>query len=325
MSAKGINTRLSLSLFLLILVTVGSLGAYLLWRTHEHTIAILTDSLTLQAVAARQLVQADLPHPDRHDRLQQALATLSRQTQLRLTLVDAQGKVVADSWEEPATLDNHANRPEIGGALEGHAAHSIRYSDTLRQNMLYAAVPVLDNERTVGVIRVAGTLASVEGTFQQLRSVMVGALLLTSLLAVLVGMRLARQFTAPIEEITAVAREITRGNWDKRAHIRTGDEVEVLAHTLNQLTSSLDDKVREMAAETHKLELILEHMDNAVLLFDHYGRLTAANRRGRELFQLHAALLGQHNLQVIGNGTLDRALHASLHAGENQTDRKSVV
>lgn len=89
----------------------------------------------------------------------------------------------------------------------------------LARSLLYVAVPVLQDGRTIGIVRIAGTLASIEATFQQLQTVMLWALLLTSLLAVLVGMRLAKQFTGPIEEITAVAREIAGGNWEKRAHI----------------------------------------------------------------------------------------------------------
>ena len=51
-----------------------------------------------------------------------------------------------------------------------------------------------------------------------------------------------------------------------------------------------------MAAEKHKLELILEHMENAVLLLDRYGRITSINRQGRELFNLQHTLLGQTQL-----------------------------
>nr|WP_320146447.1 ATP-binding protein [uncultured Anaeromusa sp.] len=319
MSIKGINTRLSLALLLLILVTVGSLGGYLLWRTHDHTLQLLTNSLTLQALTTRQYVEKDLPIPAQYPKLQDEAQRLSAATGLRITLVLANGTVIADSWERPETLDNHSNRPEVSGALEGHPAQTSRYSDTLHENLLYVAVPVLQDGRTIGVVRIAGTLASIEATFQQLQTVMLWALLLTSLLAVLVGIRLAKQFTAPIEEITAVAREIAGGNWEKRAHIRTGDEVEVLAHTLNQLTSHLDDKVKEMAAEKHKLELILEHMENAVLLLDRYGRITSINRQGRELFNLQHTLLGQHNLQVIGNGSLEQGIQNVLRLQEPQS------
>lgn len=107
--------------------------------------------------------------------------------------------------------------------------------------LLYVADTCLQDGRTIGVVRIAGTLASIEATFQQLQTVMLWALLLTSILAVLVGMRLAKQFTAPLRKLP-LSPEKSPEKWEKRAHIRTGDEVEVLAHTLNQLTSHLDDK-----------------------------------------------------------------------------------
>ena len=139
MSIKGINTRLSLALLLLILVTVGSLGGYLLWRTHDHTLQLLTNSLTLQALTTRQYVEKDLPIPAQYPKLQDEAQRLSAATGLRITLVLANGTVIADSWERPETLDNHSNRPEVSGALEGHPAQTSRYSDTLHENLLYVA------------------------------------------------------------------------------------------------------------------------------------------------------------------------------------------
>ena len=97
MSIKGINTRLSLALLLLILVTVGSLGGYLLWRTHDHTVQLLTNSLTLQALTTRQYVEKDLSSPAHYPKLQDEVQRLSAETSLRITLVLANGKVVADS------------------------------------------------------------------------------------------------------------------------------------------------------------------------------------------------------------------------------------
>ncbi|MHC1746621.1 MAG: sensor histidine kinase [Negativicutes bacterium] len=73
-----------------------------------------------------------------------------------------------------------------------------------------------------------------------------------------------------------------------------------------------------MKAETNKLELILSHMDNAVILMDRYGRVTAANKMARDSFGITSEMLGQHNLQVIGNSYLDRAVREAITAS---TDR----
>lgn len=136
---------------------------------------------------------------------------------------------------------------------------------------------------------------------------------MASLLAVLMSIRLARKYTAPLEEITAVAQQIAHGQFDKRLHIRTGDEIELLAHTLNNLASNLDDKVNVIVAEKSKLELILLHTNSCVLLLDRYGQVTSANKAAIETFSIKPAMFGLHNIQVIGNSHFDKAVHEVIN------------
>ena len=74
----------------------------------------------------------------------------------RVTLIAADGVVLGDSEAEPATMENHAGRPEVAPALAGDAAgSSMRHSATVDQDLLYVAVPIRDGGRIVGVARVA--------------------------------------------------------------------------------------------------------------------------------------------------------------------------
>ncbi len=62
----------------------------------------------------------------------------------RVTLVDAQGKVFADSEKEIALLENHFNRPEVQEARLRGKGKSIRFSQSIGVDMLYVAVPIKD-------------------------------------------------------------------------------------------------------------------------------------------------------------------------------------
>ena len=57
----------------------------------------------------------------------------------RITIIDPTGRVLGDSKENPAVMDNHANRPEILMALDGKPGRSTRYSQTLQTQMMYVA------------------------------------------------------------------------------------------------------------------------------------------------------------------------------------------
>lgn len=235
---------------------------------------------------------------------------------LRLTIIDGNGVVIADSQQSLLEMDNHATRPEFAAALSGNTTAEIRYSNTIGENVLYVAIPFHHQSQIIGVLRISNTLAQVEANFREIRSVLIAAFLITSLLAIAVSVRLAGKFTAPLEKITHAAQEIAQGNLEKRVHIHTGDEVEILAHALNNLASNLDDKVNEITTQKHKLELILEHMDNAVILLDRFGRVTTANKMALDLFDIAETMFGRHNLQVIGNSLLNRAVQETIASGQ---------
>ena len=51
-------------------------------------------------------------------------------------------------------MDDHANRPEIRQALDGSIGMDRRYSRTLKQEMMYIAVPLKDaNHETLCAVR----------------------------------------------------------------------------------------------------------------------------------------------------------------------------
>lgn len=311
----GIRARLIASFLPLILLTLLAPGAYILWFFHNNNIERLSGSLQTEARIVEQLL-----HPYMRGQLHKAgidgvLKELAAAVNDRITIIDIDGTVLADSWEDPAVMDNHLRRPEIAAAIAGERGAAIRYSATLRENMLYVAEPMRSGQEIVGVARVATTLVQAEAAFTQIRSVLLLAFLVTSVLAVLFSVRLARKYTAPLEEITRAARRMERGDLSGRVHVRTGDEMEVLAHTLNNFAASLDDKINEIVAEKRKLELILENMDNAVILLDRFGRVITVNRQATAVFGIAPDMLGQHNLQVIGYSALGKAVDETVADG----------
>lgn len=322
----SIRSKLIASFLLLILVSLPLLGGYILWYFHQHNLEVLTANLLTNASIIEQLLADNMRGPYEKAGLDAKIKEAANKSDLRITVIDNYGVVLADSWENPAVMENHLNRPEVGVALTGGTGKALRYSTTIDQNTLYVAVPIIRSSEILGVVRVASTLAQIETGFNQIRSALLAAVLLTSLISIILAVNLARNFTAPLEKIISSARRIASGKLDERVHVSTGDELQLLAHTLNNLTSNLEDKINEITSETKKLELILHNMDNAVFLLDRYGRVTTANKMAAETFDLTASMLGKHNIHVIGNSLFDHAVHQTIANKQNQViDLKTNV
>ena len=154
--------------------------------------------------------------------------------------------------------------------------------------------------------------------YQHWLLILSGALAITLILTVLLSINLSQKFIDPIESITATARRLAAGRLSERVHVRADNEIDVLALSLNHLASRLEDKLDEISAEKQKLQLILEYMDNAVMLFDQHGCLVEATRRALLWFHLTPNMMKQHNLNVLGSSQIDSSLREALNSQQPQ-------
>jgi len=87
----------------------------------------------------------------------------------RITVMLPSGRVIGDSNEDPRNMDNHQDRPEMRQALGGGVGQSTRYSATLRQELMYVAVPVKKGEEVIGVVRAAIPLTGIQQALAAVR------------------------------------------------------------------------------------------------------------------------------------------------------------
>ncbi|MDI6901317.1 MAG: ATP-binding protein [Anaerosomatales bacterium] len=187
-------------------------------------------------------------------------------TDLRMTVVAADGRVLADSDEDPAVMENHADRPEVSAALGGAVGHDVRRSATLGIDQMYVAVPAeLAGERVA--VRVAESLERIRQLSAQARStglVLLGAALV---LALALAARMTSTAAAPVERLARSACAMAAG--DLAAHVP--DERGALAplsDALSGLRAQLRERIGALEAERENLRAVLDGLTDAVMLLD---------------------------------------------------------
>ena len=93
----------------------------------------------------------DVLGTEQYDKMQAVCVELGRTTKFRFTLIDLEGKVLADSNENPRQMENHLMRPEVQAVVGGQIGSDIRTSRTIGQEMLYVGLPLKADERTVAL------------------------------------------------------------------------------------------------------------------------------------------------------------------------------
>jgi two-component system phosphate regulon sensor histidine kinase PhoR len=201
----------------------------------------------------------------------------------RITIVSADGTVLADSEEDPTLMENHASRPEIKDALAGSPATSIRRSTTMGKEMLYAAVPVEKNGKVAGVLRVSVFFEEINALLGELRFVILGTGLIVVLASLTGAVLFSSNLSRRIRELADASKRFSEGDFDVRVPRKGLDELADLARSFNDMAATMKTLFERLSGQKQALDGILASIQEGLVVLDPAGKIVLANRGFRDL------------------------------------------
>jgi len=219
-------------------------------------------------------------------------------TQERVTIISIDGKVIGESDEDRLIMENHLNRPEVQEALETGVGNSTRFSHTSGYSMMYTAyLGVKESSSQSIVVRLATPLAEIEGNIRQFQAIIIGVLLFVAFLIILIAGWIAARITKPLGELTKGVQQLANPD-AKVSQIHDYDEIQQLTDSYNSMSSRLQALLRENEKERQRLEVVLEHMTDAVLIVDANAYVVMFNKSADELFGIERST-GERTLAEV--------------------------
>lgn len=233
---------------------------------------------SLRAEIERNLIQKTqlLAHrvdTDRTRSLPDIAAQEGQSAGARVTIIDPTGKVLADSEANPASMENHATRPEFVAALAGKIGSTERRSATLGIPFLYVAVPV-----SGGAVRLAYPLSDVEAVAAQVRHRLGLASGFALLFALIVAAVAAHWSARRLERIVDVAARIAEGDLHARIKEASQDEIGRVAAAIDKTARQVELSFAAVQSSQRQLETLLNSMQDAVIAVSADGLVQWANR-----------------------------------------------
>lgn len=241
--------------YVLLLALIGfavPLGFSLRNRVDEEVKLQAQSQADIVAATATQLLE-----PARPGELGALVRSAARSSRGRVIVIDRNGRLIADSSGSAQLGASFSRRPEVAVALSGRRLQQTRHSQTLGENLLATARPVLRGRRTIGAVRVTQSIAAVHRAVRR----SIGGLALIAavvlLLGLIAGALIARKLGGPLRRLEATARSIARGDVDRRAAVEGTTEQRSLARSFNEMTDKLSRALtsqREFVADaSHQL------------------------------------------------------------------------
>jgi len=222
----------------------------------------------------------------------------------RLTVINPDGTVAADSETDPSSMENHLGRPEVRGAMEKGYGRAVRRSSTVGADLLYVAEPLYDgNGKLLAVIRMAAPVREISLFSASFIHKILFPVLIMFLLSFISVYIFSRRMSGRISELNGAFGRLAGGDFGARTHIRSGDELEGLSDNFNAMADRMGEMFRVMKTEHAGLDRIVKAVSDIILVTDAKGVVILSNRPGYE---------GKYCWEIFGRDIFDKSAGKSL-------------
>lgn len=294
------------------------LGIVLAAVLEAYFVDQLTDGLARDARAVRETL------PPAGPRLQPHVVNLGDAMGVRITIVRSDGVVLADSQHDPATMENHRDRPEVRDALRGGLGVASRPSATIGVPFRYVAISAPGR-----IVRIALPLTTVESRLSTIRLILLVGFALAALAGILAAVGIVRTVSRPLARIASAVERVGRGDLSVQVPEEGTHELRALAGTVNSMRGEVASRIDAVEEERRTRDAVLSALDEGVVLLDGQGTILYQNdsavrllgarlRSGRELVpaslaELTSSVAAGNELRetdvTVGPG--GRTLHAT--------------
>ncbi len=249
-----------------------------------------------------------------------------RDSATRITVMLPDGRVIADSDESPAAMENHKDRQEVAEVLAGRpTGQAIRYSATLHRDMMYVTIPLVQEGALAGALRLSLPLVLVTDALRPFLAHLVWGALLIAGVAALVTLWIAHRIAVPLEELRAGAERFARGDLSSRLAHSDITEIERVGAALNTMAAELDERLRTVVAQRNELDAIVASMAEGVLAVDNAERVISLNETAARMLGVeHAAVVRKTIQEAVRNPALQDVVSRTL-AAEESVEAEVVV
>lgn len=294
-----------------------ALHFFLLHRDNNDRVLRTFEESSIRELELVHWMLVDSGPPGSIDELQARIGRIAEKLGVRITCVGEDGRVTADSSVPPsdiASLDNHANRPEVVQAMQHGMGVSERYSGTLETKLLYVAKSV-EGGGGVGpwVLRLAIPYTRVSRLLDAgSRPAMVIFIASLLLAGTIMGTGVTRRLKGSLKSMAMAVEAIGRGEQPERLDAVFEHELNPLAVAIKRTTDGMNELIHEVSAHERELAAILDGMCEGVILLDMRGKIHTANRAFKGMAPDIHNIEGRHPLEVIRDKGLQDAVDLAV-------------
>ncbi len=290
--------------FLLGILLLSSLILYFSYQTiesdyHENLELQLDNLNHIVILKVKELVQQK-----DYKKLDSIVNVMDDQINTRITIIAPDGVVLADSRHNTATMENHSDRPEIIKAMNGNSGRSLRYSSTLKSEMLYQALPVYNEKKQIiAVSRVSLLSEKVYNLINKITQRIFNTTVIVFLFSIIGIWFFSRSLTNPIKKLAQASKKVATGDFSTFVDMNNKDEIGDLALNFNYMVKRIETLFTEVTASKEQMDNLINSLQEGFVVLDSEGVILYNNREFEDILEANY-VKGQNFEDIISEKTL---------------------
>lgn len=313
----SLHWRISLAYTALIFFTMGTVSLYLVDFVRDAFLADLQIRLQQEVSLVAESISGFVGDESDSGGLQLVVQDMAEIIKARVTIVDANGLVLADTAEDPDPTGNLRRRQEIREALNVGVGNAIREESASDGEVVYSALAIRHNGVVVAVARVGIPTSDVNANVNRLITTILVSALGVAALSVGLGFMLFRRTSRSVQRVAEGARRLADGDLEHRVQTSSSDETKELAEAFNGMANTIRSVVGDLSSERNKLTAVLDTMADGVVVLEADSEVSLMNRAAEWLLGVGAKdAVGNRLVEVVRDHEIQETVQKSMDTGQ---------
>lgn len=293
--------------YLLIVIVILAITFPLSFRAiRHHHISTLTGNLKNLCITLNLKILPLLEN-NQSKELDTLIKVLGKQIDTRITIINPEGIVLADSEKNPTLMESHKNRIEIIEAIKYGFGKSLRYSASVKEEMLYVAMPIEKDGSVYGIIRASLFLKEINTLLNNLKINIIKISVIIVVILLIGAFLFSRNFSRPLNELAAASRKVAQGDFSVKVFLKSRNEIKELADSFNYMTDQIKTLFTQLSYQKEELNSIISSINEGLCVIDKEGKISISNESFRKTVQ-NDAVKGKLYWEVLRKTRFDELI-----------------
>lgn len=223
-----------------------------------------------------------------YQEVQRESQKLGDESSTRITIILPSGDIIGDNKKDPTTMDNHKNRPEVQQAIQNGKGLSTRYGHTLEIDSMYFAMPIIAQEKMIGIMRTSTPLYTLQNALWSIYYKVSLGFVILIIITAFASWWMSKKLVRPLETIKVQAQQLAKGDFSSRVQLRSSDslESEQLGQAFNEIAIQLNQRIETILNQRNEQEAVFSSMVEGVIAVDSSKNILRINQAAYNILKI---------------------------------------